>query len=131
MVLGNMCQSKILQEDPLAIYTHCYGYSLNLACQDTIRSVKVLKDALDTTFELSKLLKFSSKCKATLKTIKKQLAPSDPDFCTLCPTKWTVRAHSLASALANYHVLLASLESFVETSSRVIEMSAQVNGIRS
>ena len=59
--------TQLLQEEPRAIYTHCYGHSLNLACQDTIRSVKVVKDALDSTFELSKLLKYSSKRKATFK----------------------------------------------------------------
>ena len=48
--------TQILREEPRAIYTHCYGYSLNLACQDTIHNVEV--DALDTTSELSKLLKY-------------------------------------------------------------------------
>ena len=93
--------------------------------------MKVIKDALDTTFELSKLLKYSSKRKATFKAIKEQLAPSDPGFRTLCPTRWTVRADSLASVVANYSVLQTSLESFVELSSRDMEMSARVNGIGS
>ena len=115
--------TQLLQEEPRAIYTHCYGHSLNLACQDTIRSVKVVKDALDSTFELSKLLKYSSKRKATFKKIKEQLAPSDPGFRTLCPTRWTVRADSLAS------VLQASLETFADMSSRDMEMSARVNRI--
>ena len=53
--------TQISCEEPRAIYTHCYGHSLNLACQDTVRSVKVIKDAMDITFELSKLLKYSSK----------------------------------------------------------------------
>ena len=73
--------TQILREEPRAIYTHCYGHSLNLACQDTIRDVKVVKDALDTTFDLSKL-KYS-KYKATFKAIKEQIAPSDPCFRTL------------------------------------------------
>ena len=47
--------------------------ALNLACQDAIHSVKVVKDAPDITFELSKLLKYSSKSKATSKAIRKQL----------------------------------------------------------
>ena len=103
--------TQIVREEPRAIYTYCYGHSLNLACQDTIRSVKVVKDALDTTFELSKLLEYSSKRKATFKAIKEQQAPSDPGFRTPCPTRWTVRANSLASVVANYSVLQASLES--------------------
>ena len=120
--------TQILREEPRAIYTHCYGHSLNLACQDTIRNVKVFKDALDTTFELSKLLKYSSKHKATFKAIKEQLAPSDPGFRTHCPTRWTVRADSLASVLPNYSVVKTNLESFAEISSRDnMEMFARVN----
>ena len=91
--------------------------------------MKVVKDALDTTFELSKLLKYSSKRNATFKANKEQLAPSDPGFRTLCPTRWTVRADSLASVLANYSVLQASLESFADMSSRDMEMSTRANGI--
>ena len=107
-VLG--VSTQLLQEEPRAIFTHCYGHSLNLACQDTIRSIKVVKDALDSTFELSKLLKYSVKRKGTFKTIKEQIVPSDPGFQTLCPTRWTLRADSLASVVANYPVLQACLE---------------------
>ena len=121
--------TQLLQEEPRAIYTHCYGHSLNLACQDTIRSVKVLRDALDTTFELSKLLKYSSKRNAEYKKIKQQIAPSDPGFRTLCPTRWTVRADSLASVVSNYSVLQTSLDTFADMAHRDMEMSARVNGI--
>ena len=34
--------TQILNDEPRAIYTHCYGHALNLACQDTVRSVKVI-----------------------------------------------------------------------------------------
>ncbi len=44
---------QIADMEPHAIFLHCYGHALNLACQDTIRSIKVIRDALDTTFELS------------------------------------------------------------------------------
>lgn len=46
---------QILQEEPRALYTHCYGHSLNLACQDVIRAIK---NAFNTAFELSRLLKY-------------------------------------------------------------------------
>ena len=67
---------------------------LNLACQDTVRNIKVMKDALDTTLELSKL---SSKRNAAYIKIKKELAPEYPRFCTLFRTRWTVWADSLGS----------------------------------
>ena len=123
--------TQIMRDEPRAIYTHCYGHALNLACQDTIRSIKVVRDALDTTFEISKLLKYSSKRKAKFLKIKEEVAPSDPGFRTLCPTRWTVRADSLASVRINYATLQNSLDSFSEMASRDMEMSAKVNGIAS
>ena len=47
------------QEEPRATFTHCYGHALNLAAGDTIKKNKLLRNALDTTFEISKLLKYS------------------------------------------------------------------------
>lgn len=67
--------TQILHDEPRAIYTHCYGHALNLACQDTIHSVKVVKDAL--TFEISKLLKYSAKA---FKKIKDEIAPTEPSW---------------------------------------------------
>jgi hypothetical protein len=124
----NGVATQVLNEEPRAIYTHCYGHALNLACQDTVRSVKVVKDA---TFEISKLLKYSSKRNAAFKKIKDEIAPAEPGFRTLCPTRWTVRADSLGSVIANYAVLQTSLDTFTDMASRDMEMSARVNGIAS
>ena len=121
---------KILQEEPRALYTHCYGHSLNLACQDVIRSIKSLKNALDVVFELSKLLKFSSKRMHSIyKNIHAEVAPEQPGFRTLCPTRWTVRSSSLDSILKNYAVIQASLEKFASAAIRNPEMSARCTGI--
>ena len=49
---GNDVATKISCLERRGIHTHCYGHSLNLACQKTIREVKIVKDAVDTTFEL-------------------------------------------------------------------------------
>ena len=38
---------KLLDEEPRAVYAHCYGHALNLACGDTIKCSKLMKDALD------------------------------------------------------------------------------------
>ena len=44
---------SVLDEQPKAIYTHCYGHSLNLACSDTIRQSKIiLKNAFNTAYEI-------------------------------------------------------------------------------
>ena len=121
--------TQIVKEEPCAIYTHCYGHSLNLACQDAIRGITVLKNVLSMAFELSKLLKYSSKRNAIYQKIKNELAPSEPGFRTLCPTRWTVRADSLASIRANYSVLQNSLESFSQMARGDMENTARIQGI--
>ena len=82
---------------------------------------------MDITFELSKLLKYSSERNAAFLKIKEELAPADPGFRTLCPTRWTVHADSLGSVRMNYSVLQRSLEVFSEA--RDMETSAKVRGI--
>ena len=80
----------------------------------------------------SKFLKYSSKRKAEYLKIKEEMAPGDPGFRTLCPTRWTVRAnYSLVSVRNNYCVLQSSLDSFSDMASRDMEMSARVSGIAS
>ena len=48
--------TSIKAEEPCALYTHCYGHALNLACADSIKKCKVMKDALDTTHGITKLI---------------------------------------------------------------------------
>ena len=125
----NGVSTQILSEQPKALYTHCYGHSLNLACQDMVREVKRVKEALDTTFELSKLLKYSAKRVAEYKRLKQEIAPEEPGFRTLCPTRWTVRAASLQSILSNYSVLQDSLANFADMAKNDHEMSAKCMGV--
>ena len=42
---------ELLDEEPRAVYTHCHGDALNLACGDAIKQCGLIKDALDITDE--------------------------------------------------------------------------------
>ena len=97
---------KLLDEEPHAVFTHCYGHALNLAVGDCVKQCKVKKMALDVGAEVSKLIEKSPKREATFHKLKADLAPETPGFSVLCPTCWTVRALSLQSVLDNYEVLL-------------------------
>ena len=114
---------------PRALYAHYYGHSLNLACQDVIRAIKPIKNALDTAFELSKLLKYSSKRNAEFKNIHAEIASEQSGFRTLCPTRWTVRASSMNSIHQNYTVIQKGLDSFADSASRDPEMSARCTDV--
>lgn len=93
-------------EEPRAIFTHCYGHALNLAVGDCVKQCKVMKTAFEVVAEVSKLIKKSPKRDAAFEKIKGELAPETPGFRVLCPTRWTVRAASLQSVVDNYEVLL-------------------------
>ena len=77
--------TQIEKKEPRAILTHCYGHSLQLAIGDTVREVRNLRDALDTTSEISKLLKYSPKRDRMFEKLKAELAPETPGFRVLCP----------------------------------------------
>ena len=64
-----------------------------------------MRDALDTTFEISKLVKYSPKRDDRFEKLKQELAPDSPGLRVLCPTRWIVLAESLQSVLNNYTVL--------------------------
>ncbi|XP_065192516.1 uncharacterized protein LOC135823598 [Sycon ciliatum] len=112
------------RQRPSTDYTHCYGHSLNLACQDMTWRVKPLTDSLDTVLELSKLLKYSAKRKPEFQHLKDDIAPAQEGFRSPCPTRWTVRASSLKSVLTNYNVLQEALICFEEMTHHDREMSA-------
>ena len=59
----NGVAKKILEKESHALYTHCYAHALNLAVSDTLKKSKLCRDALDTAFEITCLIKFSpQKC---------------------------------------------------------------------
>ena len=62
--IRNGVAAQMCAEEPCALYSPCYGHALNLATSDTIKKNKILRDVLDTVFEITKLLKFSPKCEA-------------------------------------------------------------------
>ena len=78
---------------------------MQLPVGDMIKEVKNLKDPLDTTSGISKLLKLSPKREALFKKFEEDFAPKFPGFRTLCPrsrwTRWTVLSGSLQSVIDN------------------------------
>ena len=106
LVLNLAQQHKSKKKEPLAILTHCYGHFLQLAVGDMVRKVRNLRDALDTTSEISKLLKYLPKRDRMFeKLTAESAAPETPGFRVLCPTRWTVREASLQSVIDNWILL--------------------------
>jgi len=119
---------QIRDVEKKAVYTHCYGHALNLAAGDCIKRSKVMRDALETTYEISKLLKYSPKRDHMFEELKKEMAPETPGFRTLCPTRWTVRANSLKSVVDNYTVF-QDLWDDCRAATSDTEIRARINGV--
>ena len=64
----NGVSTIILQDESRAVFTHCYGPSLNLALTDTIKACKTMKYSLEVVLEISKLIKKSPKRDAVFQT---------------------------------------------------------------
>ena len=70
--------TQILQAESRAVYTHCYGHALNLACSDTVKQCKVMRSAFDTVHEITKVVKTSPRRQANLERLKQQLVIESP-----------------------------------------------------
>ena len=87
------------REQPIAYFTHCYGYSLNLAVSDTIKKCVSMKKALDTTHEITKLVKYFPRRQNIFNRLKDEISPGTVGVRVLCPTRWTVHADSMLSII--------------------------------
>ena len=96
---------------------------------DTIKKCKLTWDALDTTYEISKLIKFSLKRHHLFEELKQQFSPDNPGFRVLCPTKWIVRAESLKSVLENYTALQELWDAALETGLDA-EVRSRITGVK-
>ena len=132
----NGVATQLRDEENRAVFLHCYGHALNLAVGGSVKNSKLLKDALEITFEVSKLVKFSPKRDVMFEKLKDKLAPDTSGFRVLCPTRWTVRANSLQSVLDNYSVLQELWEESKDLASdpsvkaRIIGVQAQFKNFR-
>jgi len=129
----NGVAKKILEEENRALYTHCYGHALNLAVSNTMKKSKVCKDALETAFEITRLVKFSPKRNAAfdkIRAAKKNDNQSPVGLRTFCHTRWTVRGDSLESVVANYNSLLQLWEESLESGRFEPDVKARIIGVK-
>lgn len=113
--------------EPRAVYTHCYGHSLNLAASDALKESKLMNDALETVHEITKLIKFSPRRDGIFHRLKED-ASFAPGIRVLCPTRWTVRADAIASVISNFEVLECTWEEAC-TVTKDTEAKARIRGV--
>ena len=101
--------ARFKDENPAAIAVHCCAHSLNLCLQDIGRKLPCIRDALET---VNKLIRYSPKWLHLFST--KLQESDDNDDCDtlkpLCPTQWTARTAAIEAVLADYTLLLETLD---------------------
>jgi hypothetical protein len=112
----NGVATQIAAIEPRAVYIHCAGHSLNLALQDCVQHINIIRDVLDLTREMINFIRCSPKRTHIFDEVKQVISSTETDFTAselslrpLCPTRWTVRTASLSSVAVNYSRLLQAL----------------------
>ena len=130
---------QIKNEESRALDIHCYAHSINLAVGDTMKSCPVLKDTIDNTYELTKLVKKSPKRDAKLRAIQGNTVSGEddeseevlknPTIKLFCHTRWTVRADCLKSIIKNFDELQELWDWSLQNCS-CSEMKGRIQGIK-
>ena len=102
--------TQIQNIEPRALYTHCYGHTLNLACQDSVKNCILMKDTLDTVQDITKLIKKSPRRNRIFENIQVDTNLGSKGIRILCPTRWTVKCETLKSIQDNYKSLQETWE---------------------
>ena len=68
--IKNGVAKLICDDEPRAVYTHCYGHALNLAVHDTLKQCRTMKSCLKTVNEIVKLVKNSPKRDVAFQRLK-------------------------------------------------------------
>ena len=104
--------------------------------QDASRSVSLIRDIIDLVKELNTVVRASAKRHALFEKIRHELLTDEENYPALasslslrplCPTRWTVRAKSLASVADNYDAVLATLDAIAMEDKT--ESGSKANGL--
>ena len=104
--------------------------SLNLNASDSMKTSPIMKDALETTHEITKVIKYSPKRDAKLEQIRNSSEGQlRCGIRLLSPTRWTIRTDAMTSIISNYSVLHELWDWSLDTST-LIEMKARIRGVQ-
>ena len=119
--------TNIKSDEPRALFTQCYDHSLNLTASDTMITSRIMKDALVTTHEITKLIKYSPKHDGKSEQIRKSEGQLRCGIRFLCPTRLSIRADAMTSIISNYSVFHELWDWSLDTSSHINEGSNSWN----
>ena len=115
-------QARIRQHSNSAVFTHCYMHCVNLAVQDIMKEVPIMRDFLQLVQDIVFLRNSPKRC-AIVKTVAQSFQNTQTHIRPLCPTRFTVKYRALDGLMSQMEVVLQALDD--------IGASASENKIRS
>ena len=123
----NGVAQKIKEHQNKVCLTHCHMHCLNLAVQDVVSGVPTMRDFLVLIGDLINFFRDSPKRREIVKDMAADLHCSQNYIRPLCPTRFTVKFHTLSAINKQLEVLAESLAVIIEeTADRKI--AAHANG---
>jgi len=117
----NGVQALILEEQPLALYTHCFSHGLNLAISKACE-IPAIRNVFGIVGSISVFLSSSAKLNNTLiRVISNDSTESHPNkikLKALCATRWVERHNSIITFHDLYKFILIALEELEKDSNR-------------
>ena len=121
--------AKFKEIQPKAVLTHCQMHCVNLAVQDTVSSVAIMRDFLILVTDLINFLRDSPKRLALVKTIANKLGCSQTTVRPLCPTRFTVKMKALEGISNQVHEIQQVLLQ-VEEECCDVKVQSRANGLK-
>ncbi|KAJ8866544.1 hypothetical protein PR048_032403 [Dryococelus australis] len=99
----------------LAQYYHCANHSLNIALQDCVKNISLLRDCMQWVQEIGNIANCSPKIKKKFADLATDFDPNETHYPKpLYPTRWAVRVGSITSVINSYSVILQVLLSLAK-----------------
>ena len=105
---------RILDENALAMYIHCYAHVLNLCIVDVSSEVMAVRNMFGVLNKLYTFIDASSKRHSVFERIQKESSQSST-LKPLCDTRWNCRVAAVRAALKNFSSIVETLEAIAES----------------
>lgn len=100
---------KMQAKQPKIIVTHCHMHCVNLAVQETVSSVSIMRNFLQLVMDLINFFRESPKRCAIVRNVAESLKCSQSHIRPLCPTRFTVKYRAIESISKQLSVLQTAL----------------------
>ncbi|KAL4126007.1 hypothetical protein QTP88_010239 [Uroleucon formosanum] len=125
--INNGVQALILNEQPLALFTHCFNHVLNLVISKAC-NIPAIRNMFGIVGTVSVFLSASAKCNNILLNAisndNNEPLPKKTKLRALCATRWVNRHDSIITFHELYKFILISLEELEKDTNREVSVKA-------